>query len=409
LASTPEPDAIARFYEERPYPPPVTDLDAEREEWASSQRRRAEYHRLFPTQRFRGDLDVLVAGCGTSQAARHAVRWPEARVVGIDVSDTSVRHTEKLRRSYQLENLEVRQLPIERAGELERDFDLIICTGVLHHLADPDAGLKALRRVLRPGGAMLIMVYATYGRIGVSMMQEYARRIEVGSSDKELRDLAATLQQVPRDHPIDALLRGSPDFRRFDALADALLNPRERTYTVPDLLGYVERNGLAFGRWYRQAPYLPRCGNIAGTPHAARLEALPHAEQAVAMELLRGSMARHSVIIHGSEDAPELWRYDTGGESWEDAVPIRLPHTLTVTERTPPGSAAVLLNRSHTYPDLVLQIDEREKLFVDAINGQRSIAHLSEGAGFASEGTKVKQLVDRLYWYDQIVIGKSGG
>ena len=117
---------------------------------------------------------MLVAGCGTSQAVRHAVRWPAGRVVGIDVSETSLRHSEELGRRYALDNLELHQLPIERVGELGRRFDLVVCTGVLHHLAHPDGGLQALSEVLQPDGAMSLMVYARYGRLGVEMMQEYA-------------------------------------------------------------------------------------------------------------------------------------------------------------------------------------------------------------------------------------------
>ncbi len=84
------------------------------------------------------------------QAAHYAVRWPRARVVGIDLSATSIAHSRELQRKYGLENLELRQLPIERAGELGESFDYVVCTGVLHHLSDPDAGLRALRDVLRP-------------------------------------------------------------------------------------------------------------------------------------------------------------------------------------------------------------------------------------------------------------------
>ena len=97
-------------------------------------------------------------------------------MTGIDFSATSVRHTEELKRKYSLNNLQVRQLPIERASELETSFDQIVCTGVLHHLADPDAGLKALRGVLKPDGALHLMVYAPYGRAGIYMLQEFCRR-----------------------------------------------------------------------------------------------------------------------------------------------------------------------------------------------------------------------------------------
>jgi 2-polyprenyl-3-methyl-5-hydroxy-6-metoxy-1,4-benzoquinol methylase len=147
-------------------------------------------------ERFREDLDILVAGCGTFQAARHAIRWPESHVVGIDVSETSIEHTKELRRHHNLTNLDVERVAVEQVTELDRDFDLIICSGLLHHLADPDAGLAALRGVLRPGGAMLIMVYAPYGRTGVSMIQDYARLLGIGTSKEEIRDLAGTLLEI---------------------------------------------------------------------------------------------------------------------------------------------------------------------------------------------------------------------
>jgi hypothetical protein len=249
---------------------------------------------------------------------------------------------------------------------------------------------------------MLIMVYAPYGRAGVSMIQEYARRLGIGTSTDEIRDLAATLVEIPRDHPLDPLLRGSPDFRRFDALADALLNPREQTYSVPELLAFVERNGLRLGRWYRQAQYLPQCGILTETPHAARLQALPAADQYAAVELFRGSMVRHSVVLHRDDDPAEIWDYGYGGERWLDAVPLRLPNTLTIEERPPPGAAAVLLNRSHTYSDLILPIDAIQKRWVDAIDGRQSVRDLAGKTGMSSR--ELRPFVDRLLRYDQIVL-----
>ena len=74
---------------------------------------------------------------------------------------------------------------------MKRYFDLIVCTGVLHHLADPDAGLRALRSVLNPKGAMYLMVYAPYGRTGVYMLQDYCRRLGIGTSEQEISELMA--------------------------------------------------------------------------------------------------------------------------------------------------------------------------------------------------------------------------
>ena len=144
-------EEVRAFYEGHPYPPPIDDLEKYRA-WRDPQKRRAEFHLSWPSRTFGEDLSILVAGCGTSQAAKHAMRWPAARVMGIDFSETSVRCTEELKRKYQLDNLQVRQLPLERARELETSFDQIVCTGVLHHLPDPTTALREMHRVLKPGG-----------------------------------------------------------------------------------------------------------------------------------------------------------------------------------------------------------------------------------------------------------------
>src|SRR5579863_2818703 len=150
-------DAIASrvrdFYERHPYPPAEDDVEAYRRSWDDT-RRRAESFLFWPAQPYRDDRSILVAGCGTVQAAHYAVRWPNARVVGIDVSKRSIDFEHGLKRKHGLQNLELRQLPVERSGELGETFDHVVCTGVLHHLADPDAGLRTLRDVLAPRGTL---------------------------------------------------------------------------------------------------------------------------------------------------------------------------------------------------------------------------------------------------------------
>src|SRR4051794_10769950 len=125
--------SVQQFYERYPYPPAVESLDRYRSLWEDGQLRRQDHHMFWPARPFRDDHSILVAGCGTSQAAKYAMRWPAARVTGIDFSAASVRCTEELKRTYHLENLQLHQLPIERAAELETTFDQVVCTGVLHH------------------------------------------------------------------------------------------------------------------------------------------------------------------------------------------------------------------------------------------------------------------------------------
>jgi SAM-dependent methyltransferase len=402
-------NAVQAFYDLHPYPPPVDDLEGYRQRWQDEARHFADFYLHWPDKAYRENLAVLVAGCGTSQAAKHALRQPLSRVVGIDVSATSVRHTEALKRKYGLSNLEVYQLPLERVSELGRRFDRIVCTGVLHHLPDPEAGLRALHEVLEPDGALHLMVYATYGRAGVYMLQEYCRRLGIGHTEVEIKDLAQTLTSLPHGHPLARLLGESPDFQRKDALADALLNPQDRAYTVPQLLDLIGSCGLRFGRWVRQAPYLPHCGELAGTPHSARLAQLSKAEQYAAVELFRGTMLRHSLIAYRDDRPGDCQPVHFDDDRWRDYVPIRLPETIRVQKRLPPGAAAVLINRGHTDPDLYLPVGHSEQQLLDGIDGRRTIAEIARRAGQRErQWESARSFFERLWCYDQVVFATSG-
>jgi len=392
---------VGAFYEQHPYPPPVDDLEAYRRVW-DERRRRAESHLFWPDEAYRDDRSILVAGCGTNQAAHYAVRWPRAPVVGIDVSDASLAFEEVLKRKHGLDNLELHRLEIEKVGQLGRTFDHLVCTGVLHHVADPYAGLRALRDVLTPAGAMHLMVYAPYGRAGVYMLQEYCRRLGVGSSSDEIRDLIESLKALPPDHPALPLFRKSPDFSSEAGIADALLHPNDRAYSVPQLMELLDRAGLAFGRWIRQAPYLPACGALAATPHASRLLQLEAPQQFAAVELFRGTMVRHSAVAYRTQRS--LPRIDFSGEAWLHYVPIRLPDTIVIHDRVPSAAAAVLINRNHTYSDLYLPITALEQRLLEAIDDERRIADMGRAM---VDRVAARTFFEKLWLWDQVVFDTS--
>ena len=405
-------DPVSEFYTRHPFPPPVENLDRAKVLYEDDNVRRAELHLLWPNEKYRPDLDVLVAGCGTFQAAKYAIGHPVARVVGIDVSSTSLEHTERLKQKHGLTNLKTHLLPIEKALELEQRFDHIICTGVLHHLVDPETGLRALKSVLKPNGARYLMVYAPYGRTGIYMLQEYCRRLDIRTSEEEIRNLISTLMVLPQHHPLLATQGGSREFNE-NALADALLNPRDKAYSVPQLFNFIEASGLELTRWYWQAPYLPHCGAIASTPHAQKLIALPEREQYAAMELWRGLMSNHSLVVQSNDSKRPDTNVRFDDERHLTYVPIRLPWTMCIREGIPAGTAGVLINQTHLFQDLFLMIDEHERRMFEAIDGHRSISEivndLKKGSALqAAEASRIaRSFFEKLWWYDQVVFDAS--
>jgi SAM-dependent methyltransferase len=400
-------EGVQSFYERRPYPAPLTNLDGHLALFRDPQRRRIRSLLMFPEGRTSDRQQILVAGCGTSQAAKVALREPDAEVTAIDISATSLDHLRALQHKYHLENLELRQLSIADIDSLGLAFDQIICTGVLHHLADPDLGLRRLREVLKPDGAMHVMVYATYGRTGIYMMQEYCRRLGIAPTDQELDALGATLERIPDDHPLGWLLHKFKDFTHPDALADALLHPQDRSYTVPQIYEWLERCGMSFGRWLEQAPYLPYCGAIAATPHAARLSALAEPEQHAAVELFRGSITQHVFVAYRSDRARRSQPIRFDGEQLRNYVPVRLPWTKRVCERIPSGSAAVLLNPVHKHSDLVMPIDAAEDNLLAQIDGARTCGEIANTIADKDSALRAPHFFQRLWWYDQIVVEAS--
>lgn len=390
---------VQAFYERYPYPPPVEDLDGYRRRWQDRQRRRSDFHTFWPSRSYREDYSILVAGCGTSQAAKYAIRWPAARITGIDFSATSVQHTERLKRKYELDNLQVHRLPLERAGDLGTSFDQVVCTGVLHHLPDPDTGLRALRGVLSPRGAMHLMVYAPYGRTGIYMLQEFCRLVGFRAPEGDICELLAALKALPAAHPLSSLIHEAPDFRNEAALADALLHPRDRAYSVPQLFAFLQTNGLTLGRWMRQAPYRLDLGLMSRIPRALRKVQVPLEDQCAAAELFRGNLVRHSAVAY-RDDNPQIPRISFDDEEWLGYIPIRVPDTMTLRERLPPGVAAILVNRAHTQTDIWLPIRRHEMKLLQAIDGQRKIGDMLAND---ADRAAARSLFERLWWHDQVV------
>jgi len=286
-----------------------------------------------------------------------------------------------------------------------------VCTGVLHHLPDPDAGLRALRSVLKPDGAMHLMVYAPYGRTGIYMLQEFCRRLGIHATDQGIRDLITALGSLPPGHPLGNLLREAPDFRQEAALADALLHPQDRAYSVPQLFDWIKRGGMTFGRWVKQAPYTPCCGVMASIPQASRMNQLSLPEQYAAVELFRGTMVRHSMVVYRNDNPAGPQPVSFAGDAWLGYVPIRMSDTICVEERLPPGAAAVLINQTHTYRDLYFPIDSTGKRWFDAIDGDCRIGDIVERTLPSSpkkpQLDMVRSFLERLWWYDQVVFDAS--
>lgn len=257
------------------------------------------------------DARIWVAGCGTHQAVQWAYRFPEAMVLGTDVSTTSIGFARGLAEQLGLSNLELEQGDLCARREPER-FDLVVSTGVLHHLPDPDAGLASLRHALAPNGAALLMVYS---RVHRDFLQAYRHAIDLvaprtlAPAERYERacDLIEAMLASERCLPPSAeVLRDLLERRQSDAafVADVLLNPVERAYDFDELFAFLEGGGLRHVSW--TTPLQWEIGDyLEDEAMAEAIRAAPPRDQWRALHVLAGLSSPLFELLAERADQPE--------------------------------------------------------------------------------------------------------
>jgi SAM-dependent methyltransferase len=247
-------------------------------------------------------LRVLDAGCGTgSPLIAMASRYKNSEIVGIDFSETSLKKARQLANRFNLTNIKFYNISLEQLPELGFSFDYVICSGVLHHMGNPAAGLKAIGEVLDPQGAVSIMLYGKYGRIGVNMLQEAIRiTCKTGEPmpDRDRINVARKLvTEIPESHPFKTRKQGREIQEGKDSgIVDLLLHARDIPFDVNSIYKLCKKSGLKFCRWLFPVIYNP-ANYIKDLNILKYMDDLSCQKRYEVAELLHGRISKHSFIV----------------------------------------------------------------------------------------------------------------
>lgn len=320
--SDPRADVVSRQYQRWRYPLPIQDLEAMGDgiwHWYDP----TNFHRvMFPDKAYKPNLDILIAGCGTNQAAAIAIRNRESRIVAVDISQPSLDHQQYLKEKHGLWNLELHLLPIEEISSLGLDFDQIISTGVVHHTADPAVTMKALGSVLRRDGSIGLTMYAKYGRIGVEILQSVFRDLDLQQDEIGVQMARETMALLPAGHSLQSYIDIEGDELAYDgAVVDTFLHRRDRSYSVDDILGLVDSAGLEFQGWLLNAPYYPHDWFTPGTEPHRIINSLPERKLWSVMERLRVFGACHFFMVCRQDRPKESYKVDFSTDAALNYIP----------------------------------------------------------------------------------------
>ncbi|MDO8812537.1 MAG: tetratricopeptide repeat protein [Gallionella sp.] len=237
---------VQNQYEENPYPRWIKPDPA-----VQAKNIAAYLQQKFPLASFRrdiksGNIDVLVAGCGTGQhSIGTAQRIQGAQVLAIDLSMSSLGYAKRKTQELGLASVEYAQADLLKLGSLERSFDVIESVGVLHHLTDPFAGWQVLLSLLRPGGFMELGFYSATARRNIVRIWDFIAERGYGSTASEIRRFRQDLMDSDNSVDFGAALN-SADFFSTSTCRDLLFHVHEQRMTLTGIDEFIRKNNLTF-------------------------------------------------------------------------------------------------------------------------------------------------------------------
>ena len=233
---------VRQQYEENPYPRWVT-VESDR-----GPMRITEYlRRQFPAASIAealadGDLEILIAGCGTGQQSIvTARRFAGARVLAVDLSLASLCYAKRMSRAFGADNVAYAQADVLELANVGRTFDVIETSGVLHHLADPIEGWRVLLSLLRPGGFMHVGLYSETARAQIRSARAYLAGKGAMPTASDIRRWRQELLSTPLRS-----VASYSDYFSISECRDLLFHVQEHNLTIPAIEAFVRANNLHF-------------------------------------------------------------------------------------------------------------------------------------------------------------------
>lgn len=186
---------------------------------------------------------MLIAGCGTGRTATQTgYLFPNVEITACDITLRSIAYAMRMAEEFGNEGVHFEQRDIMDMDEMDKTFDFIECSGVLHHMADPAAGWKKLVSRMEPDGLMLVCLYSTKAREDVKTVRDYIAAKNLQPTAENIRKLRAEIIDT-KGHALERITRFR-DFYTLSETRDLVFHIQETTYSIPEIVKIADDIGL---------------------------------------------------------------------------------------------------------------------------------------------------------------------
>ena len=300
--------SVQNQYENYPYPPRNPEDEHKQLHTPSKEYLDSINHYCFEgKQDFQNNFRILVAGGGTGDATiflAEQLRDTNAEIIHLDFSSASIDIAKQRAKIRGLSNITwIQDSILTLSKQKLGTFDYINCSGVLHHLEDPEKGLKVLSKSLNSTGAISIMLYGKYGRAAIYQMQELMQRLnqnvtDIQSKIDNCRKVLAALPSTNLYKMSGALGKGIDHYTDSD-IYDLFLHSQDQAYSITDIYNMMDRAKLHIsyisGTNELEGNLLLKPGQYIKDPVLLeKISQFPERKQQAIAELCYGRIARHS-------------------------------------------------------------------------------------------------------------------
>jgi len=238
----------------------------------------------WPDEKEPGPKRVLVIGCGVYEALSVAAQEPLLDVTAIDSSAKTIAISQDLARQAGIKNVRFFECDITKTS-VGRDYDLVIASGVMHHLRDDIAFVATVHSLMVPQGLLSIMVYGDCLRRPVEDFRKVLQFLGVKLDSDGIAFTRALLGTLPLGHPVKELWAV---VNQNDAqVVDLFLHPYAKHYDAGELLALLNMHHLTLVRWFNNALKPPamvakQCEKLSENERARVAQILNHSDAKLA-------------------------------------------------------------------------------------------------------------------------------
>lgn len=193
---------------------------------------------------------ILDAGCGSGyKSLILAEANPGAKIVGIDISEESVKLARTRLQYHGFANAEFYALSIEDLPRLGMEFDYINNDEVLYLLPDPVAGLQAMKSVLKPDGIIRSNLHSAMQRVWYFRTQEIFTMMGLmdGNPREPEIEMARETMKALKDEVLLKKMAWKPEFEKDDEqIMMNYLFQGDKGYTIPEMFSALRAADLEF-------------------------------------------------------------------------------------------------------------------------------------------------------------------